>query len=82
MQHVYVLKENRGNWHYIGRTADLRRRLQEHLDGRVAATRHHRPLKLLYAETYSEPSLAEDRERKLKAFGSAYAALMKRLGEK
>ncbi len=79
MYYVYLLKSAKDNGLYIGYTHDLRRRFHEHTNGKVDATKHRRPLKLFYYEAYETDSLARERERKLKQFGSAYIALLKRL---
>jgi len=36
---------------------------------------------LIYYEAYNNKNLAEERERKLKKFGSAYSGLLKRISE-
>ncbi len=79
MYYVYLLKSFKDNGLYIGYIHDLRRRFQEHTDGEVDSTMHRRPLILLYYEAYEICEQAQERERKLKKFGSAYAALLKRL---
>ena len=79
MYHVYLLKSAKDGGVYIGRTDDLRRRFQEHQEGRVESTRDRRPLALMYVESYADKESADERERKLKDFGSAYRGLLKRL---
>ena len=82
MHYVYVLKSGKDCKYYIGSSGDLKRRKEEHDRGLVASTRHRRPFDLLYYEAYPTKELAEERERNLKQFGSAYGALLKRLREK
>lgn len=82
MHYVYLLKSQKDNQYYIGSSGDLKRRKAEHDQGLVESTRHRRPFDLLYYESYKSKELAEERERKLKDFGSAYGALLKRLKEK
>ena len=79
MYYVYLLKSAKDNGFYIGYTHDLRRRFLEHTNGKVDATMYRRPLKFFYYEAYEIDTLAQERERKLKQFGSAYTALLKRL---
>ncbi len=43
---------------------------------------NRRTLKLVYYEAYLSKELAQERERQLKRFGSAYTALLKRLNFK
>jgi len=79
MFYTYLLQSQKDDKFYIGSTVDLKRRFGEHNDGKVNSTRNRRPLKLIYYEAYSLESLAREREQKLKDFGSAYYALLKRL---
>lgn len=65
---------------YIGYSADPHRRLIEHNNGDVDATRHRRPVRLIYLEGYIDQEQALAREKNLKKFGSSYAGLMKRIG--
>lgn len=70
---VYVLEsEKDGNW-YTGYSEDLRRRLNEHFDGKVPSTRNRRPLKLVYWEGSLNRLDATTREKYLKtAWGKRY----------
>ena len=81
MHYVYVLKSGQDDTYYIGSSGDLKRRKVEHDQGLVRATRHRRPLTLIYYEAYSTKKMAQEREKKLKDFGSAYKGLLKRLKE-
>jgi putative endonuclease len=50
MHYTYLLQsEKDGRW-YAGQTRDLRSRVGEHVRGKVASTRHRRPLRLVYYE--------------------------------
>jgi adenine-specific DNA methylase len=51
---------------YIGPTNDLRRRWQEHLDGKASWTSHHKPVKVIHWEEYDSRAEAVEREKKLK----------------
>ncbi|MFH0968990.1 MAG: GIY-YIG nuclease family protein [Patescibacteria group bacterium] len=79
MYYVYLLKSEKDNKFYIGYSSNLKLRIKEHEDGLVESTKHRRPLKLVYYEAYPNKLLAEDRERQLKKFGSAYSGLLKRI---
>ena len=70
MYFVYVLLSDKKTW-YIGFTADLRRRYQEH--------RQRGKWELKYYEAYDKEQLARMREKKLKHYGSAWRGLQKRL---
>lgn len=79
MHYVYLLFSARDNGFYVGYSSDLRRRFREHCQGKVKATKQRRPLTLVYYEAYNNEKYARQREKKLKAFGSAYHGLLKRL---
>ena len=64
---VYVLQSETTGRHYVGITADLRRRLQEHKTGQSRSTRGGGPWKLVYTEEYTDHSLAREREKSLKS---------------
>ena len=82
MYYTYLLQSLKDNGFYIGYTHNLRHRFEQHTNGEVDATMHRRPVKLFYYEAYETATLAQERERKLKQFGSAYVALLKRLDVK
>jgi tRNA/rRNA methyltransferase len=66
MYHVYILR-CRDNSFYIGHTGDLNARLEAHNAGHGAAhTFKHRPVELIYFETYPSRLTAIRRERQLK----------------
>lgn len=79
MFYVYLLQSIKDDGFYIGYSSDLKLRFQDHNNGKVESTKHRRPFKLIYYEAYFKKELAEERERKLKQFGSAYNGLLKRL---
>lgn len=83
MHYVYLLRVDNAlcKW-YIGSTKDIQRRFQEHVQGKVYTTRRLQKPELVYYEAYLDGELAKERERQLKRFGSAYTALLKRLGYK
>ena len=64
---VYILLSLKDNKKYIGFTKDLDRRLQEHFTGSCKSTKHRRPLKLIYKESFSTKSKAMLREKFLKS---------------
>ena len=80
MYFIYILQSLKDNGFYIGYSDNYHRRLIEHQNGEVDATKHRLPVKLIYLEGYSIQSRALDREKSLKDFGSAYHALLKRIG--
>ncbi len=66
MPYVYLLQSKKDNKTYLGSTNDLVRRLKEHDDGKVIATKNRRPLILVYSENYATLIEARIRERFLK----------------
>ena len=43
MYYVYILKSDTEDWRYVGYTSDLRARLKDHNNGKVASTKPRRP---------------------------------------
>lgn len=67
MYTVYVLKSEKDGKHYIGYTADLTKRLQEHNSGKTISTRWRRPFKIVYHEEFESVEEAKSREKFLKS---------------
>ena len=65
MRYVYLLLLSNGDI-YKGSTESVSRRLKEHTDGKVEATKHFRPHQLIGFEAYTLDSDAWRRERFLK----------------
>jgi len=65
--YVHLLRSVADDGFYIGFSRDLKRRFSEHKRGICFATKHRRPWKLIYYETYTEREDAEKRERYLKS---------------
>jgi putative endonuclease len=67
MHYTFVLYSDKdGEW-YTGATSDLRARFRQHVEGRVKATEHRRPLVLAYYEGCLSIDDAFRRERYLKS---------------
>ena len=67
MFYVYILLSNKDGMFYVGMTADLKRRIQEHENGKVKSTKHRQPMKLICYEAYLTKNEAEKREIFLKS---------------
>jgi putative endonuclease len=67
MHYVYVLRSTSDDGFYIGYSASLRKRFQEHVQGDSFATSYRGPWKLIYYEAYLERDDALGRERYLKS---------------
>jgi len=73
MFYTYVLKSIKDGKLYIGFSENLKKRIKEHQDGLVTATKNRRPLKLVYYEACLVKEKAIAREKALKiGFGRAY----------
>jgi putative endonuclease len=71
--YVYVLRSATARQFYTGYSDDLRRRLAEHMAGRVESTRRRLPVELIYYEACQSQADALRRERYLKtAWGKRY----------
>ena len=67
MFYVYVLRLENDACFYIGYSANLRKRLQEHKQGSAFATSFRGPWRLIYYEAYLEQANALGRETYLKS---------------
>jgi putative endonuclease len=65
MFYVYVLLLSNGKM-YIGYTADLKRRIAEHKNGKSVFTKNFLPFKLIHYEAFANQTDARRRERYLK----------------
>lgn len=63
MFYVYVLRSIKDEKLYSGYTADLKSRFNYHNEGKVEATKHRRPFKLIYYESYLHQQDATTREK-------------------
>ncbi len=79
MFYVYVIRSVKEDYHYIGYTSNLRKRLKEHDSGKTKSIKHLVPFELLYYESYEKDSLARKREINLKKNSAAKEELFKRL---
>lgn len=66
MWFVYLLKSEVKNWHYIGSTNSLERRLREHNSGWVQATKAYAPLRLIFSKEFNDEKSAREYERLVK----------------
>jgi len=79
MFYVYILKSKKDGKLYIGYSADLKRRLIEHKQGKVFNTKYRLPVELVYYEAYKNIDDAKNREKSFKHSGSVHNGLVKRI---
>lgn len=80
MYHIVYFLESATypNRHYIGYTADIKKRIRYHNQGLNPSTKKYRPWKLIYAELYLNKRDALGREKFLKS-GSRWKFLKKQI---
>lgn len=66
MYYIYILFSHKDNQLYTGYTDNLKSRYKAHISGFVKATKHRRPLQLIYYEGYLKEADARRREKYLK----------------
>jgi putative endonuclease len=76
MYYVYILESQKDHGWYIGYTADLQRRLDEHNNGSTTSIIHRRPFQIIYYEAYINKQDALGREVFLKS-GAGHRFLKK-----
>ena len=81
MFYFYILLSEKDKKFYYGYTGNLQRRMIEHKEGKVVATKNRRPVKLVYYEEYGEKSQAEIRERQVKKSGRLRKELKQKIDE-
>lgn len=64
--YTYVLESMKDGKLYIGSTNNLRRRLNEHNNGKSVSTKYRRPFKLVYFEVFASFAEARGREKLFK----------------
>lgn len=67
MYYVYILKSDKDQKLYTGRTSDLKLRFRQHAEGLVKSTANRRPFKLIFYEAYFSEKDAINRELFLKS---------------
>ncbi len=79
MYWIYILKSVEDGSLYIGRTNNLKKRIEEHNLGKNFSTKRYKPWICVYCEGYYNREDAAKRERNLKYFGKVYSQLKRRL---
>jgi len=77
---VYIIQHTETKQVYTGRTNNIKRRLEEHNQGKTSATQRKRgKWILIYSEIYRNEKDAIIREIRLKQHGRAEQELLKRI---
>ncbi len=63
MFYIYILQSERDKRTYVGFCKNISIRLKQHNTGKVNATKHRRPLRIIYSEEVS--GLAEAKKREI-----------------
>ena len=80
MYYVYILKSKKcGKNIYIGFTSNIKERFKQHNNKEVYSTKYGVPWELIYCEIYKSKKDANDRESKLKKYGSTLRHLKQRI---
>ncbi|MEW6408785.1 MAG: GIY-YIG nuclease family protein [Nitrospirota bacterium] len=73
MIYTYILQSLKDNRWYTGSTRSLKRRIEDHNNGRIQSTTNRRPFKIIYYEACLNEHDARMREKYLKtAWGKRY----------
>ena len=73
MFYTYVLRSKKDSKLYVGFTADLKKRFEQHNNGQVIATKSRQPLELVYYEACLDKLNAVKRETYFKTgFGRRF----------
>ena len=64
---VYVIKNQKNKFRYVGITDNLERRLLDHNSGKNDSTSFYKPFDLIYTEKYQDYKEARNREKFLKS---------------
>lgn len=81
MFYFYILQSTKDKAYYYGSTTNLKRRVNEHISGKVESTCNRLPLKLVYYEAYVTDGVARLRERQVKKSGSIRKTLTNRINK-
>jgi putative endonuclease len=78
MRYVYILKSEKSGRYYVGRAADLPKRLKQHNDGKTRSLKAYLPMQVVHVEEFSSKQEAYRRERRIKSYkgGEAFKRLL------
>jgi len=78
MWYVYVLLSEKTNRCYVGHTKDLKKRLEQHNNGKTRSLKAYLPMKIIYSEELKSKQEAYRREKQIKSYkgGEAFKRLI------
>jgi putative endonuclease len=79
MYYFYVLQSQKDFGYYYDSSTNLKRRVEEHIAGKVKASKYRQPVELIYYEAYLTEKQTRERERQVKKSGSVRNSLLKRI---
>ena len=79
MFYMYLIKSTRKEYHYIGSTKNLKKRIKEHNYGKTKSIKHLVPFVLVYYEAYQTKTCARKREIELKKSSFKKEKLLQRV---
>ena len=82
MYYVYVVQSLQDQTTYIGYSADLKKRIFDHNQGKTKSIKHKIPVRLIYYEAYNDKRIARMREIELKKHSFKKKELFKRIFNK
>jgi putative endonuclease len=80
MFYIYLIQSERFGRFYIGITADVQKRLEEHNRGFVRSTKAYRPYRLVHVKVFQNKTAARKREIALKRKGQEKEKFFRNLG--
>ncbi len=79
MYYMYILRSEESANYYVGYSADLRKRVEQHKNQQTRFGKQHKKLDLIYYEAYLTEQQARAREAKLKKNRRMKQLLIERL---
>ena len=63
IHYVYILQSLHNDWHYVGMSSNVSRRIEVHNNENVNSTKHYAPFKLILVEEFPDRISARRREK-------------------
>ncbi len=79
MYYLYILKSAVKDWHYIGTSDNVEKRLREHNTGKTRSTKAYKPFIIIYTESFLDKTSARKREIFLKKNYKARSEILSKI---